>query len=312
MILLNSSLPAFLAASGSEETCLQHVFATKWPRGFICPYCDHNDGYRLSNRRSIQCASCRRQTSITANTLFQDSHLPLSTWFLAIYLIAHDKGGISALRLAKGLGINANSAFLLLSKVRAAMGERDKNLTLAGYIELDEAYFGGRSQNKKAGKSPFDGKIQVLVMVESEFMAAGNVVMSILPDNEIDTLKDAISPKVESDPPGQYFRSDARGFHHVVQTLGHHLNMSVMSHVELNTKMACVSLVISHAKRFFKGTYHHFCKLHIQSYLDEFCYRWNRRHLEKQLASNLITACVLHPAAPAWTPKISSLALLAA
>src|SRR5580698_6520513 len=103
MILISSSLPRYLNAYGSESACLDAVFNVKWPRGFICPYCNHNDGYRLSKQRRMQCASCKRQTSITANTIFQDSHVPLTIWFLALYLIANDKGGISALRLAKAL-----------------------------------------------------------------------------------------------------------------------------------------------------------------------------------------------------------------
>lgn len=299
MILLDSSLLAFLNVYDSEEACLQAIFHAKWPRGFQCPYCKHDDGYRLSKPRTMQCASCKRQTSITANTIFQDSRVPLRKWFLTMYLVAHDKGGVSASRLAIQLGVRRKTATLLLRKIRFAMGTRDKNLTLAGYIELDEAFLGGRSPNKRVGKSPFDGKVQVLVMVESENMAAGNVVMKVIPDSTLESLRPVIAEKVESDPPGQLFRADALGRHHVVRLLGHHINMSVMSKAELNTQMACLSLAVSHVKRFFKGTYHHFCKLRIQEYLDEFCYRWNRRHFAKTLVSHLITACVLHPAVTA-------------
>ena len=299
MILLDSSLLAFLNSYDSEKACLDAILHVKWPTGFRCPYCDHDDGYRLSKPRTMQCASCKRQTSITANTIFQDSRVPLQKWFVTIYLVAHDKGGVSAARLKVLLGVNRKTAELMLRKIRTAMGTRDKNLTLAGYIELDEAFLGGRSPNKRVGKSPFDGKVQVLVMVESENMAAGNVVMKVIPDNRIESLKPVIAEKVESDPPGQLFRADALGRHHVVRLLDHHINMSVMSKAELNTQMACLSLAVSHVKRFFKGTYHHFCKLRIQEYLDEFCYRWNRRHFEKTLASHLITACVLHPAVTA-------------
>lgn len=298
MILIDSSLPAFLSAYDTDEACLQSIFEAKWPRGFVCPSCEHNFGYRLSRPRTMQCASCRRQTSITANTIFQDARIPLPLWFLAIYLVANDKGGISALRLGKELGVNEKTAYSVLQKLRTAMGDRDENLTLAGYIELDEAFFGGRSPNKRQGKSPFDGKVQVLVMVESENMAAGNLVMKVIPDNSMDSIQAVIAEKVDSEPPGHLFRTDALGRHHCIRSLGHLVNMSVMTKEELNTQMACLSLAISHAKRFFKGTYHHFCKRHIQKYLDEFCYRWNRRHLERQLTSHLITACVLHPAAP--------------
>ncbi len=260
MILLNSSLPFFLNAYGTDEACLQSIFEIKWPRGFICPGCAHDDGYRLATRpRMMQCSLCHGQTSITADTIFQDSHMPLPLWFLAIYLVANDKGGISALRLAKELGVRRTSAHRVLQKIRFAMGGREENLTLGGYIELDEAFFGGRSATKSKGKSPFDGKIQVLVMVESENMVAGNVVMKVIPDSKIETLQEAVAKKVDDDPGGHCFRTDGLGRHHGIRSLGHHVNMAVMTKTELDTKMACLSLAVSHAKRFFKGTYLHFC-----------------------------------------------------
>jgi len=313
MILLNSSLHVFLKAYDSEEACLDAIFNIKWPRGFRCPDCSHDDGYRLSNRpRAVQCACCRKQTSITANTIFEDSRMPLALWFMAIYLVANDKGGINALNLAIKLGVRRTTAHRVLQKIRFAMGGRDENITLAGYIELDEAFFGGRSATKSKGLSTFHDKVTVLVMVESENMAAGNLVMKVIPDTKMETLQEAVSKKIDDDPPGHIIRTDALSRHHGLRTLGHHVNMTVMTKEELNTKMACLSLAITHARRFFKGTYHHYCRLHIQNYLDEFCYRWNRRHLKKQLTSHLITACVLHPAVSAKVLKFRPLLSVAA
>jgi hypothetical protein len=303
MILLNTSLPKFLETYDSDDACLDAISATKWPHGFLCQYCGHDDACRLSRPRTMQCSSCRRQSSITANTIFQDSHIPLTSWFLAIYLVANDNGGISSVRLAELLGVNRKSTDLMLAKLRIAMGDRDKNLTLAGYIELDEAFLGGRSRSKRLGKSQFEGKIQVLVMIESENMEAGNLVLTVLPDMKIDTLKDAVAERVDNDPGGHLFRADGLGKHHVLRTLGHHVNMSIMTKAQLDTSMACLSLAISHLKRFFKGTYHHFCKKRVQDYLDEFCYRWNRRQFKTRKVTHLITACTLHPAAPAKFTK---------
>lgn len=297
MILLRSSLPNFLKAYGTEDACLDAIFAIKWPHGFICPYCEHNDGYRLSRLRVMQCACCRRQTSITANTVFADSRVQLTSWFLALYLVANDKGGVSGLRLAEQLGVNRKTADRMLRKIRAVMGNRDKNVTLAGYIELDEAYLGGRKNTKSQLKSPFDGKVEVLVMVESENMAAGNLALTVIPDTKLETLKKAVGAKVDDDPGGQMFRADGLGRHHAVLMLGHHLNMNPMTKSELNTSMACLSLAISHLKRFFKGTYHHFCRRYVQDYLNEFCFRWNRRQFKTRRVDHLLTACVLNSSA---------------
>jgi hypothetical protein len=213
---------------------------------------------------------------------------------LSIYLFAQDKGGVSATRLAQQVGMSYPTAWFVLQRLRIAMQTRDENLTLAGYIELDEAFFGGRRNNKGRRSSPFTGKQTVLVLVESEGKRAGNLVMKAVDSAQYKDLKAVIETKVESEPGGQWFRSDAWGAHHVVMQFGHFIKMEQMSKIELNESLRCVSLAVSHAKRFFKGTYHHFCKIHIQRYLDEFCYRWNRRHLSDQLPMHLLTACVLH------------------
>lgn len=307
MAYTDLSLPKFQQRFCTEEGCLEAIFEARWPRGFVCPKCGHNDGNRISSRpRIVQCCLCRRQTSITANTLFHRSHIPLVQWFLCIYLFAHDKGGASALRLSKQLGMHYATVWFMLQRLRFAMATRDANLTLAGYIEMDEAFFGGRSKSKRNRKPPRHNKKQVLVLVESEGVQAGNLAMRVIEGDQWDDLKPVIAEKIESDPPGQWFRSDGWGSHHVVMSLGHHLKMGHIPRELQDQELPCVSLAISHAKRFFKGTYHHFCKTHIQRYLDEFCYRWNRRHLFGQLASRLIAACALHDPVPYRTAIAST------
>ena len=192
MAYIDLSLPKFIKKFATEEACLQAISAARWPRGFVCPKCGHHGGTRLAERRSMQCWSCHRQTSITSQTLFHGSHIPLVTWFLAIYLVAHDKAGISTKRLAKHLDMHYSTAWSLLHRIRFAMGTRDENLTLAGYIELDEAFFGGKSRNKrtrKGPKKPAEKKKMVFIMVESEGSQAGNLVMKVVKDATLDTLK---------------------------------------------------------------------------------------------------------------------------
>lgn len=293
MIYTDLNFFEFREKYGTEEACLQAIFDARWPKGFICPKCGHNDGDRLSKRRSLQCCVCDAQTSITANTLFHRTKVPLTIWFLIIFEMVQDKGGANVVKLAKRFGMHYPTVWSIVKKIRIAMGERDRNLTLAGFIEMDEAFFGGR--NKKPGpKSPAGNKIQVLVLVESEGKNAGNLVMQVVESNKYEELKPVIETKVDSSSGGQWIRTDGWGAHHVVIGCGHKLEMKPVPKSLQDKYFPCLSLAISHAKRFFKGTYHHFCKLNIQEYLDEFCYRWNRRHLEKQLASHLIAACSLH------------------
>jgi hypothetical protein len=213
-----------------------------------------------------------------------------------IYLIAHDKGGASTLKLSKQLGMHYATTWFIAQKIRFAMANREENLTLAGYIELDEAFFGGKARNKRTRrgpKLPSQKKKEVLIMVESEGYQAGNLVMKVIKDATLDTLKPIIAAKVDAEPGGQWFRSDAWQAHDVVMQFGHRIKMSHIPNACQDQELPCMSLAITHAKRFLLGTFHQFCKRHLQRYLDEFCYRWNRRHLAQQLASHLLTACTL-------------------
>lgn len=143
MAYVDMSLPAFQNQFASEDACLDAIFKARWPRGFVCPRCGHNDGIRLRSRiRIVECSSCHRQTSITSGTLFHRSHLDLPLWFLSIYLFAQDKGGVSATRLAKQVGMSYPTAWFVLQRLRIAMQTRDENLTLAGYIELEGIFRG--------------------------------------------------------------------------------------------------------------------------------------------------------------------------
>lgn len=285
------TLPQFLKRYSDEESCLQAIFDVRWPRGYICPECGHNDGYRLKSRPSmVQCCLCGAQRSITAGTIFEKTKTPLPIWFLIIYQVAQDKGGASVTRLSKQLGMHYDTVWHILHKIREAMKTRDERLTLAGYIEMDEALFGGK------GKSALDNKFKVLVMVESEGHQAGNLVMRVVDDTTYDSIKPVIAEKVDSDPPAQVFRTDGYQAHTAVLSLGHAL---IMRKTDYKTTaidpLRCAHLAIQHLREFFKGTYHNFCKTYMQRYLDEFCFRWNRRDKWEQIASRLITACSFQP-----------------
>ncbi len=154
------SLPQFLSAYGSEEQCREKLFKYQWPEGFQCPKCGHALYYELKTRQLFQCLLCRHQCSITSGTLFDSSKLPLTTWFLAIYLLTQSKTGISALTLRRFLGISINAAHKMKHKLQHVMKEADDRLVLEGFVELDDTYWGGKRSGGKRGrgapgKTPF-------------------------------------------------------------------------------------------------------------------------------------------------------------
>ncbi len=157
------SLPAFLEQYGTEAQCQAALYRHRWPNGFVCPECGNTTSCRLS-RGLYQCHRCHHQTSLTAGTIFHATHLPLTTWFLAIYLLTQRKNGLSALQLSRELGVSYNTAWKLKHKILQVMLERNQGETLSGRIEIDDAYLGGERSGKPGRgaehKFPFVAAVQ--------------------------------------------------------------------------------------------------------------------------------------------------------
>ena len=149
----------FREAYGSEERCRAVVEKLRWPKGFVCPRCGGCEGKWLSTRPKLQCRACRHQVSLTAGTIFHATKLPLTSWFLAVWLIATAKNGIGSVELGRGLGIKQTRAWSLKQKLMPVMAERDGEKRLDGRVEMDDAYLGGHRPGKRgrgaAGKQPF-------------------------------------------------------------------------------------------------------------------------------------------------------------
>ena len=146
------SFTQFIKRFSDEKACVEYLYSVKWPQGFECPVCGCRHGYTLKNRRQYQCARCRHQASLTANTVMHRSHLPLTKWFWAIYLVACDKRGISALALAGKIEVCYETAWNLLRRIRAAMEMRDEHYVLQGIVEFDDSYFGAGKKGNIPGK----------------------------------------------------------------------------------------------------------------------------------------------------------------
>ncbi|SCW81904.1 Transposase zinc-ribbon domain-containing protein, partial [Paenibacillus tianmuensis] len=146
------TLKRFQEKFHSDDACREHLFQIRWTNGFCCPKCEHTAFYFLETRKLYQCTRCKHQASVTAGTIMHKSHTPLLTWFWAIFLVAHDKRGVSAVFLSRELEISYPTAWLLLHKIRKAMGDRDAHYQLAGLVELDDAFFGAPTEGGKRGR----------------------------------------------------------------------------------------------------------------------------------------------------------------
>jgi ribosomal protein L37AE/L43A len=158
---------AFRERFGSEEACRRALFEMRWREGLICPSCGHRGFCELKARKVFQCNRCKKQVSLRAGTVFQDSKLPLTVWLLAIHHLSQSKGGVSSIELGRRLGVKQPTAWLLKHKLMRAMANReDQKPKLEGRVEIDDAYLGGERSGGKRGRGAA-GKTPIVAAVET-------------------------------------------------------------------------------------------------------------------------------------------------
>ena len=271
----------------TEKECAKHLFNLRWPDGFICPRCMCQEYWVHGTRFLYECKNCRHQVSLTAGSIMHKTRTPLMVWFWAIFLVACDKRGHSALSISKELKISYWIAWTLLQKIRRAMAEQDSRYKLQGIVEFDDAYFGGRKEGEKRGRGTTKSKVLVAVSTGEKKKHANFVKMVVVKKLDTNTINKFVTENIE---PGSKVQTDDLSIYDS-------LDGQVIEHerypiVSGEKPLPWVHTIISNAKTFCLGTYHHFCRKHLQSYLDEFCYRFNRRFWEYQLFDRLLAACI--------------------
>jgi transposase-like protein len=273
-------LPTLIESYGSEEKCRAYLEAIRWPDGLRCPRCQSAKISRIAKRGQFDCDSCRYQFSVTAGTIFHDSHLPLWKWFLAVYVVGESKKGISANQLKRMLHVSYKTAWYMCHRIRAAMRD-DMAELLTGIVEADEAYFGGRGSNSPFGRKPSPaGKATVLGVVEREGRVRVRVSqhrgIHAQPSKEEiwDFLTRAVSDDAEAiytDGAPQYVGFEDENTRH--ESVNHGTGQWVQADVHTNT----IESVWSLFKRSVVGSYHHLSVKHLPAYLDEMAFRYNNR-----------------------------------
>ena len=279
---------------GTEAACRDYLYHQRWPHGFVCPQCQGTKCWavRRSGRTGTlyECSACGHQASITAGTIFHRTKVPLRVWFIAIFLIAVDKGGKSALALSRELGLRYATAWLLHHKIQWAMTDRNAQYQLAGLVELDDAYFGGVSHGPgKRGR----GTDQDPVIVGVSLNEKGHPTYAFLEAVESvkkETVLEVLDRRV--DHYGVWLSDGADVY--AAGANAHEANhrVTLSSDPEAPEVFHWVNTVISLAKTFIDGTYHGRGRARRQLYLEEFTYRFNRRHMGTRIADRLLVACL--------------------
>lgn len=298
------SLLEFQDRFSSDEKCLEYLFKIRWPNGFQCPKCNHNTYYNINCRGLYDCKSCRYQASVTAGTIFHRTKVSLRKWFWLIYWMAVSKTGVSILEMGRELEIrDYKTIWVMAHKVRQAMRQRDDRYQFAGLVELDESFFGSKSKEGIRERES-ENKTTVLIAVSvyktrEGIEKPGFAHAQVVEDASAKTIsrildrlgvnqqaKRSLIGKIRTDGWKSYGKI-ARD-----KDIGHHRVILV------NPKIAGRLLpwthkLITNIKAVLRGPHRGISRKHLQQYLSEVCYRFNRRYWGHQLFNRLLFACTV-------------------
>jgi len=282
----------FMNKYATEEQCRKQLFESRWPEGFVCPKCGHKEYFNVDSRDLYQCKACRYQASLTAGTIMDKTKTPLRKWFLAIYLMSEDKRGISALSLKSKIGVAYQTAWSMCQKIRQAMSQRDANYKLDGKIELDEAFFASPAEGGKRGRGTDKTAVFVSVSLtddgKPEFLR-----MKVVDTDKGEAVNGETAAKYAEKTinKGSEIHTDGLNVYACMANKGYSLVQKKYDPEKDPEHLRWTHIIISNVKAIIGGTFHGLDKIHLQRYLDEITYRFNRRWFKSGIFSRLLTAC---------------------
>lgn len=264
----------------TEEQARSALEAIRWPNGPVCPHCGATEATRINGTSPkvraglLRCGDCGKQFTVTVGSIFEDSHIPLHKWLLAIALMCSSKKGISSLQLKRNLNLGSyQTAWFMAHRIRYAMTMEPLRSLLQGTVEVDETYVGGKNRHAKRGRST-ERNTPVVALVERGGRVRTKVALDVSSKNLKEVMHQRISPKasIMTDEFTSYGKWVGREFagH---QTVNHRAKEYVRGEAHVNTCESFFALF----KRGAHGTFHHVSRQHLGRYCDEFGFRWDRR-----------------------------------
>lgn len=269
------NLCSLIEQFGSEDRCRAYLEALRWPDEVLCSRCGSDKISQIVKRNQYDCDACRYQFSVTAGTVFNDSHLPLWKWFLCTYLLCESREGMSANQLSRTLGISYKTAWYLCHRIRSAMREVNPQ-PLGGVVEIDETYVGGVIRN---GKGKFRDNKEIVIGIKQR---GGALRFFKAEDVKSGTLARFIKENVRADVevvmtddanfyPRVFMKAGINGRKH--KAINHSGGIYVDGDITTNGIESAFSLL----KRVIIGSWHKVSAKHLPAYLDEMTFRFNNR-----------------------------------
>ena len=287
-ILQPKSLPEFQEMFPSETQCTAYLEAIRWPDGFTCPVCEVRDeAQRIATKpRVLRCRHCRKEVSLTAGTVMHATRVPLQAWFLGAYLVTTQTPGMSAVQFQRQLGLTRyETAFQMLHRLRVGMVRPDRDRIGADWpVEVDETLVGGRTNGEGRGvhhKVTVAGAIEVRTRAELKksqgAVYAGRLRLRQVPNRGAKTLSGFVKENVAK---GAVVRTDGWTGYDELPLVGYVHEPLVVDDGDperTDAHLPMIHIAFSNLKTWLMGTHHGVSKQHLQAYLDEFVFRFNRR-----------------------------------
>lgn len=290
----------------NEEACIEHLRRKRESVRLSCKRCEGVKHYWISGIHKWECAHCRSRTNLKAGTMMEKSKLPIMIWYLAIHLMTSVKRDFSAKEMQRQLGWKRyEPIWYMMQKIRASMGKRDSNYALKGEIEMDDAFFvvvdleRDDEEPLKRGRGS-QRNAQVLVMVESQPNPKQNKeykkkrimgFVKMLVMNELTSVNINQETELALATGATVLTDGYNAYSRLKEVVGKHVPMRVLP-TEAHNKLPWVHTVIANAKRGLLGIHHSIGTEYLQNYLNEFCYKVNRRNFTSDLFDRMIIAGV--------------------
>lgn len=279
----------------TEEKCREYLEAQRWNGTPACPFCGSLNVHRFPNGKIFKCREkqCRNKFSVTVGTIYQNTKIPLTKWFLATYILSVHSKGISSLQLASWLGVTQKTAWHLNHRIREMLTDKAPEL-LEGIVELDECYIGGLESNKHASKRTVKGGVGNKTMVFGAVQRGGKLRTKVIPQTTIENVSDAIEGFIAPDT------TMVTDEHHAYNKVGQKFNHKKVNH--RNKEYVRKEDILVHTnniegywnilRKQIDGIHHSVSPKHLQRYCNESAFRYNSRELlQDERFANALANC---------------------